>query len=162
MTSKFKFDPIRPTYFGGAQTFCFYELFDLGTLSASKIDFICEKILYTFCNFVSLLKLCQIKKNFVKTRHRPFEQSLFLFSSHVGKWRIYIGAQKWENAVVSHFLSHFFSFVGDLWESVISAPSFRFLFKNSRIYIYSQLEFGGKREWEKNFFVGRISRGGRN
>ncbi len=61
MTLKFKFDLIRPTYFGDAQYFHFNELFYLSPFSASKIVFF-KKSFPFFCKFVKLSKLCQMNK----------------------------------------------------------------------------------------------------
>ncbi len=74
MTSKFKFDLIRPTQFGRAQAFWFYDIFHTATpsassLSASNLPF---KILLIFLSTPILFELCETTKtlwkyqNFVK------------------------------------------------------------------------------------------------
>ena len=58
MTSKFKFDLIRPTQFGGAQAFWFYDFFRTVILSASNLPF---KIFLTLSTPI-LLELCGTTK----------------------------------------------------------------------------------------------------
>ena len=89
MTSKLKFDLIRPTYFGGAQFFSFYDLFCQGAPNALK--FHSKYIFKSFCAFDHLshgyfiLSQIFLLSAFISML-QVFEQSPFLFSFHFLSW----------------------------------------------------------------------------
>ncbi len=79
---------------------CCYEFFHMPTLSASSLPLIYFYILEYIFSTVTLSN----NQNFVNSRPRPFEQSLFMFCVNCRQFQFFTPVKRYKNDVLYFFI----------------------------------------------------------